>query len=106
MFYVVGFAIVLTDSAFRVMLIGLNNLKKRMNLLIRNHFVMSTLVDNLYAIPISKSDLYEIDYIKTILKIKANQNKRRVQSEKSYERFIDEIKQTYKISTPKVNKKL
>lgn len=77
-----------------------------MKLLIRNNFVMSTLVDNLYAIPISKSDLYDIDYIKTIFKIKATQNKRRVQSEKSYERFIDEIKETYKNSTPKVNRKL
>jgi hypothetical protein len=62
---------------------------------------MSTLVDIVYAIPVSNSDLYDIDYIKAILKIKKSQNKRRVQSEKSYERFIDEVKQTYKSFTPK-----
>jgi hypothetical protein len=68
---------------------------------------MSTFVEKVYAIPISNSDLYDIDYIKAILKIKSTQNKRRVQSEKSYQRFLEEVKNTTCRSfTPKSSFKL
>ncbi len=60
----------------------------------------STLIENIYVIPISKSDLYDIDYIRTILKIRSSSSKRRVQSEKSYERFIEEVKETHRSLVP------
>lgn len=61
---------------------------------------MSTLVETVYVIPISKTDLYDIDYIKTILKLRSSSSKRRVQSEKSYERFIEEVKETHRSLAP------
>lgn len=60
----------------------------------------STLIENVYVLPISKSDLYDIDYIRTIQKIRSSSNKRRVHSEKSYERFIEEVKETHKSLIP------
>lgn len=62
---------------------------------------MATLIEQVYVIPIGKTDLYDLDYIKTLIKLKSSTNKRRVQSEKSYERFIEDVKDTHRSLTPK-----
>ena len=57
----------------------------------------SILVDRIYAIPVSNSNLYDIEIIATMRLLKSA--KRRVQSEKSYQRHVSEMKQTLKTPT-------
>lgn len=53
---------------------------------------MEVVVEKIYALPISSSKLYDIEYISAMRLIKSV--KRRSQSEKSYQRYLTEIKNT------------
>lgn len=55
---------------------------------------MQVAVEKVYTLPISSSKLYDIEYITALRLIKTV--KRRSQSEKSYQRYLTEIKNTIK----------